>query len=390
MIRIADYELLQTGRVRRCTCGCECGRDVNTAKTLLRWLPRKRVNPLPIGPVREANFQPEATHLRGNIAGRAVGADRGIAIPLMSSTGKPYDLLPQQRERIEKKQIAAKRWQRLQRCPGRRSIDFRSQAGPWLQTPIVAYRHEYNVKQHISVTHNKKSMTKIGYQTHQPVMSADLNPAADQRKRTTRRAFLATAGISLFMPAFQLRANTTEPLPEPFSRIGPIKEDAKTVYEFMLFSCQYCQRYHDAMASWGRTLPHPYQFETSPVVFDQATAGEAFWYYAAKQADPLRAELMLGIALQEVAAGGGVLGNYDLLDKAGIDRAVFKRAAESERVKQSLIAATVRTRRYQITNTPSLGITGRYVVHAEHTSGDYGLLMKMASGLVSRSIEGGG
>lgn len=43
---------------------------------------------------------------------RAVGLDRGVTIPLCASSGKDFDLLPKQRERIAKKQAAARRWQR--------------------------------------------------------------------------------------------------------------------------------------------------------------------------------------------------------------------------------------------------------------------------------------
>lgn len=43
---------------------------------------------------------------------RAIGVDRGVAIPVMSSCGQAYDLTLKQRERIAKKQAAARRWQR--------------------------------------------------------------------------------------------------------------------------------------------------------------------------------------------------------------------------------------------------------------------------------------
>lgn len=50
--------------------------------------------------------------IRAELADRAVGLDRGVVIPLMASDGKPYDLMACQRERIAKKQAAARRWQR--------------------------------------------------------------------------------------------------------------------------------------------------------------------------------------------------------------------------------------------------------------------------------------
>jgi putative transposase len=43
---------------------------------------------------------------------RAVGLDRGVAIPLMASTGQDFYLSEKQRQRIQKKQAAARRWQR--------------------------------------------------------------------------------------------------------------------------------------------------------------------------------------------------------------------------------------------------------------------------------------
>ena len=43
---------------------------------------------------------------------RSVGLDRGVAIPMMASTGHRFDLTGAQRKRIQKKQEAARRWQR--------------------------------------------------------------------------------------------------------------------------------------------------------------------------------------------------------------------------------------------------------------------------------------
>jgi putative transposase len=43
---------------------------------------------------------------------RAVGLDRGVAIPLCASSGQDFDLSEIQRRRIEQKQAAARRWQR--------------------------------------------------------------------------------------------------------------------------------------------------------------------------------------------------------------------------------------------------------------------------------------
>lgn len=47
-----------------------------------------------------------------DLTGKAIGLDRGVGIPFCGSNGKDFDFLPVQRQRIEKKQAAAKRWQR--------------------------------------------------------------------------------------------------------------------------------------------------------------------------------------------------------------------------------------------------------------------------------------
>ena len=46
------------------------------------------------------------------LGARALGIDRGVAVPFQCSSGASFDLTPAQRERIAKKQAAAARWQR--------------------------------------------------------------------------------------------------------------------------------------------------------------------------------------------------------------------------------------------------------------------------------------
>lgn len=43
---------------------------------------------------------------------RAVGVDRGVAIPMCASSGRDFDISEAQRQRIEKKRLAARRWQK--------------------------------------------------------------------------------------------------------------------------------------------------------------------------------------------------------------------------------------------------------------------------------------
>lgn len=66
--------------------------------------------------VPEANDEDTAAWLATlggeELTGRAVGIDRGVALPLQCSNGTGFDLSKTQRDRIARKQAAAKRWQK--------------------------------------------------------------------------------------------------------------------------------------------------------------------------------------------------------------------------------------------------------------------------------------
>lgn len=55
-------------------------------------------------------------HLRSftteELAARTIGLDRGVAVPLMDSTGRAFELLEVQKQRMAKKELQRKRWQR--------------------------------------------------------------------------------------------------------------------------------------------------------------------------------------------------------------------------------------------------------------------------------------
>lgn len=65
---------------------------------------------------RDASIEAVAQELRqltsDDLTARTCGADRGVAKPLATSDGQVYDLLPVQKERIEKEREQKKKWQR--------------------------------------------------------------------------------------------------------------------------------------------------------------------------------------------------------------------------------------------------------------------------------------
>ena len=66
--------------------------------------------------VSESDPEVVADHLRSlgeeRLLARTLGADRGVAKPLMTSDGRVYDLMPVQKDRIEKHRQQTKKWQR--------------------------------------------------------------------------------------------------------------------------------------------------------------------------------------------------------------------------------------------------------------------------------------
>ncbi len=200
-----------------------------------------------------------------------------------------------------------------------------------------------------------------------------------------RRDFLIACAMTPFMEHALAESDGGN----PFAKVGPFVGEAKTVFEFFSFSCTYCQQHQAAMSSWGRTVPRPVTFETVPVVVDRDTFNAARAYYAAQKANPGQINAYLQAALYAARSGYADMASAEILQSAGIGQAAFNKAMVHPDVKKAIERAAELTHRYQIVATPSLSIGGRMVIHADHVNGDYGLLMRLVSGFVSRILEAG-
>jgi len=201
-----------------------------------------------------------------------------------------------------------------------------------------------------------------------------------------RRQFLiAAAALPVGRAAFAQKSAEDDPI----DRVGPFKTDAKQVFEFFLFSCFYCQQRHDAIASWGRSIPAPVKFESVPVVVDYESFKSARVYYSVQRAAPDRLNDFMRVAFESARRGIVDLSSPDVLRAAGVPQKMFDQAWASPAVKASIELAMTLTARYGVVVTPSLGIGGRHVLHADQVGGDYGALMRLASGFVSQILGGG-
>lgn len=200
-----------------------------------------------------------------------------------------------------------------------------------------------------------------------------------------RRHFLIAAAASAVVPtaAFSARGDDTN----PFGSVGPFKEDAKTVYEFLAFSCTYCQQHHDSFVAWGRSIPKPVVFEPVPVVVDLATFSAARAFYAVRQAAPRLLDQYCSLVLNAFRHGAVDAADQGLLARVGVDRRAFDQAWKSPAVKTAIQDAAALTLKYDISATPTLAIGGTTVLTADMVNGDYGMLTRLASGFVSRMLE---
>jgi thiol:disulfide interchange protein DsbA len=174
-------------------------------------------------------------------------------------------------------------------------------------------------------------------------------------------------------------------------RLVDLPNEANTVIEIMAFDCPYCRQINDGAVVWGATLPPPFRFVQMPLTYDAATARGAAFFETVRMAAPNRLQSF------EDAMFASVQDRHEPLNSpktairaavlAGVSEQAFKQALTQTRTRVAAV-----TRAYQVEQTvrprvtPTFVIGGKYVIDATDTGGDYGLLFKLAGGLVSQLL----
>jgi thiol:disulfide interchange protein DsbA len=205
-----------------------------------------------------------------------------------------------------------------------------------------------------------------------------------------RRGFITAMGAAFLAPAaFAAGPERDELVGDlPIMRVGPFPEHKKSVFEFFMFPCPFCQQHFVGITGWGRTLPKQIRFETVPVIIDRSTFDSARAYYAAEVALPGAGYKFAVAGLQFASEGRAITYDEEIARLAGVQADAYRKAWFAEETKKRLTAAMIKTVQFKVENTPSLGIAGKYLLHADQFNGDYSLMVKMANGLISRIIEG--
>ncbi|MDK9702570.1 MAG: thiol:disulfide interchange protein DsbA/DsbL [Sulfuritalea sp.] len=170
-----------------------------------------------------------------------------------------------------------------------------------------------------------------------------------------------------------------------------IKEDADTVRMFFSFSCPHCYQAHDPIVRWGSSLPTSLRFEVTPVVTkDAASLMGAAYYYAVKQAAPLKLAIFSAAVYEGIQRQNGRADQEVTYLKAaarvGIDTEALKRTVRSEPVKQATYRAAQLVAAYALDATPSVTTGGRYVVTPEATQGINGNFFQLVNAVTSKHM----
>jgi len=205
-----------------------------------------------------------------------------------------------------------------------------------------------------------------------------------------RRAFLLGTSawlIEASASATSARSVTRNAL-EPYSEVAPIGEDMRRCIAFFQFDCPHCRALHPLLERWGRSLPNGVGFEFMPVVTSergQIMAARA--WYAVAMAAPSRLDAFADRAYALVQDGRMRLDAGATWEAAARQAGVRDFMRAWERVPVERIRRVVeKLAAYRIKSTPSLAIAGRYIVTLDDTQGDAELYLRLASGLLSRSI----
>ena len=211
-----------------------------------------------------------------------------------------------------------------------------------------------------------------------------------------RRAFLLGAS-ALLMQGRGVVAPAAAAAPPatamPYAEVTPVGEDTYRCIAFFQFTCPHCRDLHPSLVRWGRSLPRGVGFEFMPVLvptapLDRGQVMAARAWYAVLLAAPARLDAFAASAYALVQDGRMSMEAGATWEAAARQAGVGDFARAWERVPvDRLQRAMEKLAAYRIQSTPSLVIAGRYVVTLDDTQGDAELFLRLASGLLSKTLS---
>ena len=242
------------------------------------------------------------------------------------------------------------------------------------------------------------------------------SPSFDPSRR--QALWLIAAGLMLGRSSRAAEPDLTQSLPKsaeqpeqpstlkPYDMIEPpVTGDARIVRLFFTYDCPHCRSYHNGLTQWGGTLPAPLQFHSTPLITSPENDNQTLAVYGrliAQALDPKAVPrydfaiyaLLQGDELRQTPPVGELLTTHVLaaLVEAGIDSeriTAYLESEEMEKLEEHVPQHAKAVMTYRIKATPSVAISGRFLVNPDHASGNAPQFLALLNGIVSRSIEGG-
>ena len=234
---------------------------------------------------------------------------------------------------------------------------------------------------------------------------------ASNRRSLLKQVSLASA---LSCPGVSILAQSSDAEREkaPFKKLN-VPTDSKFVAIFFDFSCSYCADLHPTLVRWTATVPKTVKVGHFPVVnvavksslSEQVIAARAF-YAASILANPDQLKLFTELVYEARARfvsdllGGGSNGSqreaasplsklkfwFSTAGSVGINRDSFMRLLQSTPVLNMAKASALKLIEYNISETPTVGIGGRYLLTPNRANGNTEMFFNLLNGFVTEIV----
>ena len=216
-------------------------------------------------------------------------------------------------------------------------------------------------------------------------------------KSACKLLFVATIGLGRIAWADDLELPQNA---QPFTVTTPFAaQDEKKVLVYFKYDCPYCREYHSMLTGWGQTLPAGYSLEFVPVI-ESATSGQPlkknivpFMLYETMERIPgvgaanLQAFSERAYAIEQdgpMKPNGNDAEWKAAVHHAGVSGTQIESAAAW--TNQWMPDAVSRQVHYQLKETPTLVICGKYEVSPGITNGDHAMFQQLINGVMSKCL----
>ncbi len=192
---------------------------------------------------------------------------------------------------------------------------------------------------------------------------------------------------------------------KPYESITPpVTADRNIVRFFFSYNCPHCRNYHNGIVRWGESLPSPLKFVSTPIlnspdddsiitcifarligetIAPKSLSAYDFEIYSLVQGDPYGSGPASSVSVNDALAALVRAGVPPEKIKAFIERSEIKKI-EAKIMDNAKIIKT-----YSIKVTPSVAISGRFLVTPDHVNGNAQQFGALLNGIISRILEGG-